>query len=182
MAKTIIGILPNRELAQDAVERLQELDYDPKEMTIILKDDDKKGAKITGSATGGAVSGVTTGGVVGALAGLLVSAGILPGIGALFIGGPLVAALGPGGAAAVTASGAATGALAGGVLGLLGQLGLSAQDAKNYEARIKEGGVVVAVPARNGDEDEVKHVLTDHDAEQIRTVDMHEHEGSFAAF
>ncbi len=171
MASTIIGILPDRAHAEEAIASLEAKDYNPKDFTIIMKDDNNRVTEQSGKAAGGAVGGATTGAVVGALAGLLVSAGILPGLGALFIGGPLAAALGLGGAAAVTTSAAATGALAGGILGLLGQLGLSAQDAHTYEKRIKEGGVVIAVPTQFGEENEVTTILHDHNAEQVRRIE-----------
>lgn len=171
MPSTIIGILPSREAAEDAIMELESHQYNPKDFTILMRDEDTKTADIGGKAAGGAVSGAATGAVVGILAGLLVSAGVLPGLGALFIGGPLASSLGLVGGAAVATSGAATGALAGGIIGLLGQLGLNAQDAKTYEKRVREGAVVVAVPALSGEEDKVTDILKNNSAEQIRRIE-----------
>ena len=97
------------------------------------------------SVDSGAVSGATTGRVVGGLAGLLV------GIGAVLIGEPLVAALGLTGAAATAASGAMTGAVAGGIVGALVWLGLPEEVAKDYEREIQAGGILLVVPAGEGD-------------------------------
>ncbi len=93
----------------------------------------------------------------------------IPGIGGLLIGGPLAAALGLTGAAAATVSGAVTGALAGGLVGGLVGLGVPEETAKVYENRIREGGVLIAVAAREGD-DEAHAVLEEHGADEIRNV------------
>ena len=128
MDKTIIGVFAEPHDAEEAISELESRHYNPKDISIIMKerDENKKVAEKTGANVGaGTVSGAATGGVIGALAGLLVAAGVATGIGALFIGGPLVAAMGLSGAAATAASGAATGALAGGIIGALGGLGVS---------------------------------------------------------
>lgn len=106
------------------------------------------------------------------LAGLLVGIGAIavPGIGALFIGGPLAAALGLSGAAATTVSGAATGALAGGLIGALLGLGVPEEDARIYEERIKEGGILIAIPSRTGDEARAMDILEDTGADQVRAI------------
>ncbi len=121
-------------------------------------------AKDTGA---GMASGATTGGVIGALAGLAVTSGVLPGLGALFIGGPLVAALGLGAAAAVVASGAVTGAAAGTLAGALTGYGLSEPDAHIYEEKITQGNIFVSVesPDPTG---EVLGVFNDNDALDIK--------------
>lgn len=177
MAKLVLGVFLNRTDAEDAINELETEDYNPKDISIIMRNqegevttEDGKGSDVAS----GAVSGATTGGVLGALAGLLVGTGVLPGIGALLIGGPLAAALGLTGAAATTLSGAVTGALAGGVVGILAKLGLSREDAMIYEDRIKEGGILVAVPARSGHEDGVIEILEDYGADQVRSIETDE--------
>lgn len=174
MARLVLGVFLSRMDAEDAINELEVEGYNPKDISIVMKN--TEGEEVAEDGTGkdltsGAVSGATTGGVLGALAGLLVGAGVLPGIGALLIGGPLAAALGITGAAATTLSGALTGALAGGLLGVLSKLGLSREDAYVYEDRIKEGGILIAVPARKGNEDEVRDILEDYGADQVRMVE-----------
>lgn len=123
------------------------------------------GTDIAKGMGGGAASGAVTGGAVGALAGLVVATGVLPGLGALFIGGPLAAALGLTGAGAAVASGAATGAIAGGLLGALTGLGISEPDAHLYEDRVREGDVLLVVESK---ETGVNEILARNGAEEVR--------------
>lgn len=144
MAKAVIAIFKTQEAAVTAVDKFKDLGYDPKEISVVMKD--MKAAGTIAQGTGeniatGATSGAITGGAIGALAGLLIGIGAIaiPGIGGLLIGGPLAAALGLTGAAATTASGAVTGALAGGLVGALTGLGIPAEEAKVYEEEIRGG-------------------------------------------
>jgi uncharacterized membrane protein len=178
MARTVLGIFNDRELAEGAIADLEDLGYNPKDLSIVLKDKRDKEAieENTGAAADvaeGAVSGATTGLILGGLAGL-VAATVLPGIGALFIGGPIAAALGLSGAAATTVSGAATGAVAGGLIGALTNLGLSDDEAKVYEDRVSEGGILVAVPVRGDESGEVEDVFEENKATDVKSVTSRE--------
>ncbi len=93
----------------------------------------------------GTTAGVTTGAVVGAVLGFAVANGVLPGIGSLFVAGPLATALGFGGAAATAVGGALTGAAAGGLIGALAGLGVSDDDAIRFQEYIRSGDVMVVV-------------------------------------
>lgn len=177
MAQMVLGIFADRADAEAAIEDLKDEGYNPKDISIIMKDveEGRAVAGTTGANVAeGAVAGATTGGALGALAGLLVGIGAiaLPGIGGLLVGGPLAAALGLSGAAATTVSGAVTGALAGGLVGALTGLGIPEEDAKVYEERIKSGAILLAVPARTGDGEDAKDILLDHGADQVRSVSM----------
>jgi hypothetical protein len=170
--KTVIGIFEDREDLEDAIDVLREEGYDPKDVSIIMKDtgeenivEDNTGLRVTN----GALSGVATGTILGGIAGLVASA-VLPGLGAFFIGGPIAASLGLAGAAATTLSGAATGAVAGGLLGALVGLGLTEEEARVYEDRVNEGAILVAVPARADEEDQVEDILYDNNATDIKVV------------
>lgn len=122
------------------------------------------------NVVGGTVGGAAAGAVLGGIAGLVASF-IIPGLGAFFIGGPLSTTLGLSGAAASTASGAATGLLAGGILGALtSAFGMTNEEAKVYESRINEGGILVAVPSRMGEEEEVKAIMLQFDADNVREM------------
>lgn len=174
--QTIIGIFDDRFNAQRAVDELNEMGFNPKDISIVLKD----GITITknvgtkgGSTAEGAVSGAATGGVLGGIAGLLIGIGALtiPGVGAFLVAGPLSIAFGLTGAAATTVSGAATGALAGGFVGGLIGLGVPEDVAHVYEQRIKSGAMLLAVPTYSSTgESEVIKVFEDYNADQIRTV------------
>jgi hypothetical protein len=177
MAGITLGIFSDRMVADRAVDDLQESGFNPKDISIIMKDQVVTGSgETTGKGeqvAGGAVSGATTGGVVGGIAGLLIGIGALtiPGVGALLIGGPVAAALGLTGAAATTVSGALTGALAGGLVGALVGLGIPEEEAKVYEQRISEGAVLVAVPSTGSDGMEARVILERHGAEQTRFIE-----------
>lgn len=175
MPQTVIAAFSAVEEAENAIEILKSEGYDPKQMTIMMKDRHEAAvvANDTGADTAkGAMEGATTGGMIGGLAGLLVGIGAItiPGIGPFLAAGPLAAALGLTGAAATTVSGAATGAVAGGLIGALMSLGLSEDDAKVYETTIREGGIVVAVPTVAGEGPHVTEILDDSGASQVRTV------------
>jgi hypothetical protein len=108
-----------------------------------------------GAATGGA-----TGGVVGGALGWMAGIGLLaiPGVGPFVAAGPIMAALG----------GAAVGATVGGIAGGLIGMGMPEYEAKRYEGKIKEGGVLISVHADNNDwEERAKKILKDADAKDI---------------
>lgn len=122
------------------------------------------------NAAEGAGSGAVTGGIIGAIAGLVVANGILPGLGTLFVAGPIATALGLTGAAATTAAGALTGAAAGSLVGALTGLGATDDEAHVYEERIKSGGRMVAAVIDNHDEAEVRQVFEKNNAEEVRIL------------
>src|ERR1019366_2079158 len=78
----------------------------------------------------GTTAGVTAGGAIGGTLGLLAGIGVLaiPGVGPLIAAGPIMAAL-----AGVGVGGALVG------------MGIPEYEAKRYEGRIKDGGVLLSV-------------------------------------
>lgn len=170
----VLGVFSDGDMAENAILKLEDRGYSPKDMSILMKD--TKVARGISENTGadvaqGAVKGAGTGAVLGGLAGFLAGT-VIPGLGGFLIGGPIGAALGLTGAAATTVSGAVTGAVAGGLIGaLMGTFGLSEEEARDYETRINEGGILVAVPAKSGDEIEVKNIMRNFDADALRVVD-----------
>jgi uncharacterized membrane protein len=174
MGKTIIGVFDNRDDAQNTIDELKARDYNPKDISIIMKHADQVTSGNAGTGVADStLSGATAGAVIGGLAGLLAAVAI-PGLGAFLIGGPIAASLGLTGAAAATVSGAATGVLAGGLLGALSGLGLSDEDAKVYQRAVEEGGILVAVPARHGEEHEVREVFDANSAGMVRVLTLHD--------
>lgn len=173
IAEVTLGVFDSRENANRAIDELDNKGFDVKQISVITRDWEGREAPRRGAeeVAAGTAEGVAVGGTLGALAGLLIGIGVItvPGIGALLIGGPVAAALGLTGAAATTVSGAVTGALAGGLVGALTNMGLPEETARDYERRIREGGVLVAVPS-NGKRAE--NILRDYGADQIRKVNM----------
>jgi hypothetical protein len=92
----------------------------------------------------GATTGAVSGGVLGGVAGWLVGIGALaiPGLGAFVAAGPIMAALG----------GAAAGAAAGGLTGALIGFGMPEYEAKRYEGKVKDGGILISIHTDGGDE------------------------------
>lgn len=176
MAKTIVSIFQNSFDVEAAVKELDHLGYDTKKMSVVMKDIEKhEEIKDTGvKVTEGATSGVVTGGALGGITGLLVGLGTItiPGVGPFLAAGPLAGALGLTGAAATTATGAVTGAVAGGVLGALMSLGFPDEEAKVYEEKIRAGGILLIVPTMDERTDEVREVVNNHHARDVRQLDL----------
>lgn len=175
MASVVLGVFSERDAAEDAISELESRGYNTKDVSIMMKDtaESRKFYENTGASEviGNTLGGAATGAVIGGIAGLA-AAFIIPGLGVLFIGGPIAEALGLTGATALTASGATTGAVAGGIVGALtSAFGLSRKDAKLYEDRVKEGGILIAVPTIAGQEQEVRGIMMDRGVDNIRIVE-----------
>jgi hypothetical protein len=93
----------------------------------------EKNTKAPEGTAAGATTGVLIGGVLGWLAGLGGLA--IPGVGPLIAAGPMVAAL----------AGAGVGGAVGGIAGALIGMGIPEYEAKRYEGRVRDGGILVSV-------------------------------------
>jgi hypothetical protein len=98
--------------------------------------------------------GVTVGGVAGALLGI--GAMLIPGIGPIVAAGPLAAALG--GAIA----GGVAGSAVGGVAAALVDSGVEHDTAHYYDARLKQGGILMLVHTDEGGYDKARAILQRH--------------------
>jgi hypothetical protein len=156
---TSTGIFNSMDKAENAIIEINKLGVSDKDISYIYMDKDSKmveGTPPSNNTVGENIStGATTGLVIGAVAGLVVATGILPGLGALFVAGPLATALGLSGAAAATVSGALTGAAAGGLIGALVGLGVNEADAKLYEEELKKGGILVVARSEQSNVSEI---------------------------
>src|SRR6201986_2354701 len=115
--------------------------------------------KATKAPEGTAV-GVTTGGVVGAAVGLMAGLGALaiPGVGPLIAAGPIMGAL----------AGLGIGGAVGGLVGALAGMGIPEYEAKRYEGRVKDGGVLLSVHCDSSQEvSRAKEILKATGAEDI---------------
>lgn len=170
--KTIIGIFTTRDSAELAINELQSMCVPDGGISYLALDKETKvvtseyvsGADNTSS---GAATGAVTGGVVGAVAGLVVANGILPGLGTLFVAGPIAVALGLTGVAATTAAATMTGAAAGGIIGGLANFGVDEKEAHIYEERIKGGDIAVSAPIDNLDEAVAVSMFSSHGAGEV---------------
>jgi uncharacterized protein (TIGR02271 family) len=144
----------DRESAERAYTSLSERGYSKDDINVIMSDetrnkyypegsdaaDTELGSKaLEGTGTGAAIGG-TTGAILGAIAAIGTSVA-LPGLG-LLVAGPLAGAL----------VGAGAGGATGGLIGALIGSGIPEDRAKEYEAGVKEGGIVMGFNPRS-DED-----------------------------
>src|SRR2546421_7629519 len=91
----------------------------------------------------GAATGASSGAVVGGTLGWLVGIGALaiPGLGPFIAAGPVLAAL----------AGVGAGGVVGGIAGALIGMGIPEYEAKRYEGRVKNGGVLLSVHSDNSE-------------------------------
>jgi hypothetical protein len=144
--KSVFGIYPDRISVEEAVETLRAAGFRGADVSVLFQENQgtkdlahEKGTK----APEGAVAGGMAGGIAGGVLGWLVGAGALaiPGLGPLIAAGPIIAAL-----AGVGAAGAV-----GGIAGALAGMGIPEYEAKRFQGRIKQGGVLMSVHCDNGD-------------------------------
>ena len=140
MNRRIVGVYQNGEEATLAIEELHKQGYSPEQISVIAKDreemaeiSDETGTK----APEGLATGAAAGGFLGGMAGLLAGIGVLaiPGVGPILAAGPIVATL----------TGAAVGAGTGGLVGGLIGMGISEEDAREYNRYVDEGRILVLV-------------------------------------
>lgn len=93
----------------------------------------EKGTKAPEGAAAGAGTGIVLGGAMGWLLG--VGALAIPGLGPFIAAGPLMATL----------AGVGVGGTIGGIAGALVGMGIPEHEAKRYEGRVKDGGILLSV-------------------------------------
>ena len=92
----------------------------------------------------GTTTGVAAGGTIGGTLGLLAGIGALaiPGVGPFIAAGPIMGAL----------AGLGVGGAVGGLVGALVGMGIPEYEAKRYEGRLKDGGVLLSVHCETSEE------------------------------
>jgi len=138
----VYGIYPSREAAEIAVNRLRNGGFRADDVSVLFSSSNSSkefahsnSTKAPEGATTGALSGAALGGVLGWLVGIGSLA--IPGVGPFIAAGPVMAAL----------AGAGVGGAVGGISGALVGLGIPEYEAKRFEGRVKEGGVLLSVNA-----------------------------------
>lgn len=134
------GIYTTRADVERAVDALKAAGYRNTDISILypLNEGTKDFALAQSSkAPEGVTTGAVTGAVVGGALGWLVGIGSLaiPGLGPFIAAGPILAAL------AGLGAGGAVGGIAGGLVGM----GMPEYEAKRYEGRVKNGGILLSV-------------------------------------
>jgi hypothetical protein len=147
MKQSVMCIVDRESKAAAIVDELKVAGFCNSDISLLMPDNtgirdmghEKHSKAPEGTATG-AGAGAVVGGALGWLAGI--GALAIPGAGAFVVAGPIMAAL----------TGVGVGAAAGGVTGGLIGLGIPEYEAKQYEAKLKEGNVLLSVHTENQEE------------------------------
>jgi hypothetical protein len=136
----VFGIYRNRADVENAVDTLRREEFRNTDISVLFPENEgtkdfaheKKTKAPEGTATG-----ATTGAIVGGGLGWLVGIGALaiPGLGPFVAAGPIMAAL----------AGVGAGGAIGGIAGALIGMGIPEYEAKRYEGRVKDGGILLSV-------------------------------------
>ncbi len=165
-APLLLGVFPNRKLAEGALDELTHAGYSSDELGILAPGGTIEKAELPAAhreevAADGAEAGAIAGGSLGILAGAIAVAAI-PGIGLAITGGILTVMAG------ATAAGAALGAFAGPFVAM----GLTENEVKHYENEFRAGRTIVAVRVDDHEKsDEVVTILRSHGATTVKTRD-----------
>jgi len=138
--KSVFGIYPDRITVEEAVDRFRAAGFRSADISVLFPENQgskdfahEKNTKVPEGATTGGVAGGITGGVLGWLTAVGLIA--IPGLGPVVAAGPIIAAL----------AGAGAGGTLGGIIGALVGLGIPEYEAKRFEGRIREGGILFSV-------------------------------------
>lgn len=159
----VFGIYGTRESVEEGVSALQAAGFRSTDISVMLPENEgtkdlahEKHSK----APEGTAAGTVTGGAIGGILGGLIGVGLIaiPGLGPLLVAGPIIAAL----------TGVGSGGVVGGVIGALVGFGIPEYEAKRFEGRIKQGGLLLSVHCDNSDwEKRAKEILQQTGGEEI---------------
>jgi hypothetical protein len=164
--KAVFGMLASRQQAESIVVQLQNIGFSTNDISVLFPD--KEGSrdfafeKHTKAPEGAAIGGFA-GGALGGTLGLLAGIGALaiPGLGPLIAAGPIIAALG----------GAGAGAAVGGLTGALVGMGIPEIEAKQYEAKIRGGGILMSIHVEDaGERKRARETLEQNGATHVSTI------------
>jgi hypothetical protein len=162
----VFGIYQSINLAERAVDYIAASGFSYDDISVLLPDSQSSEEfaheKHT-KAPEGTATGVTAGGAIGGTLGLLLGVGALaiPGLGPFIAAGPIMAAL----------AGVGVGGAVGGLLGALIGMGIPEYEAKRYEGRVKQGGILLSVHCETSEEiANAKKLLKSTEAEDISSA------------
>jgi len=141
------AIFRSRSEAEIAVNELTAAGFSNQDVSVLMADKSgtrdfaaEKNTKAPEGTTTGAGVGGALGGTIGLLAGI--GAIAIPGVGPLIAAGPIMATL----------AGLGVGGAVGGMVGALVGMGIPEYEAKRYEGRVKDGGILVSVHCDSSEE------------------------------
>jgi hypothetical protein len=157
------GIYASRATAEIAVDQLVSAGFSQADVSVLMADNQGSrefAAEKNTKAPEGAAAGAGVGGTVGGTLGLLAGIGglVIPGVGPLIAAGPIMGAL----------AGIGVGGAVGGLLGALVGMGIPEYEAKRYEGRVKDGGILLSVHCDTSEEvSRAKEILKATGADDI---------------
>src|SRR6266851_2014344 len=162
----VFGIYPHQASVENGVDALRAAGFSNTDVSALLAENEgtkdfahEKNTKAPEGATTGAGTGALLGGGLGWLAGI--GALAIPGLGPFIAAGPIMAAL----------AGAGVGGAIGGLTGALIGMGIPEYEAKRYEGRVKNGGILLSVHSTTSDQIKVaKDVLKQTGAQDISST------------
>src|SRR4051812_31113844 len=162
----VFGIYKNRNQAEAAVDRIAAAGFTYNDISVLLPDSQSSkefAHEKNTKAPEGTTTGVAAGGAIGGTLGLLAGVGSLaiPGLGPFIAAGPIMGAL----------AGLGVGGAVGGIVGALVGMGIPEYEAKRYEGRIKDGGLLLSVHCDTSEEvTRAKDLLKQTGAEDIASA------------
>jgi len=164
---SVYGIYRTRVDLEHAVDALRGEGFRSSDISVLFPDNEgtkdfahEKHTKAPEGTATGAGTGAVVGGVLGWLTGI--GALAIPGIGPFIAAGPIMAAL----------AGIGVGGTVGGIAGALIGAGIPEYEAKRYEGRVREGGILLSVHCDESDWiDKAKDVLEQTGATDISSAD-----------
>jgi len=162
----VFGIYRDRSSVEGAVDTLRQENFRNTDISVLFPENEgtkdfahEKNTKAPEGATTGAASGAVIGGGLGWLVGI--GALAIPGLGPFIAAGPIMAAL----------AGAGAGGALGGLTGALIGMGIPEYEAKRYEGRVKEGGILLSVHCDDSEwTKRAKRILEQTGAEDVSST------------
>jgi uncharacterized membrane protein len=153
---SVFCIYRSAAFAETAVNHLIDAGFSNDSISVLLPNDR---TEVVEDTVAGATAGGMIGGTLGILAGICMLA--IPGLGPLIVAGPIVGAL----------AGVGIGGTMGAMMGALVGMGIPEQEAKRYEARLKDGHVFLCAHCDTAERvSRAKEVLRDTGAEDISST------------
>jgi hypothetical protein len=152
------GIFTNIANAEAAIDGLTMAGFSNQDLSVLLSDKEENDTRASDGVTAGAGVGGVVGGALGLLAGI--GALAIPGVGPFIVAGPIMASL----------AGLGVGGAVGGFVGALVGMGIPEFEAKLYDGRVKDGGVLLAVHCESSEGiSKARDVLKAVGAEDVAT-------------
>ncbi|WP_051314807.1 hypothetical protein [Alteribacter aurantiacus] len=153
MTKHLVATFENLSEAEEAFHEL--LQIVQRENISFIHKDHQNQEQTSDMTMDHPINGILTGGAIGGVGGALIGASLMafPGLGVLFVAGPIYAAL--------------AGITSGGIIGGLVDLGINRYEAEKIEQHVHAGMIVMTVECELPQEGSVREILHRHQATYI---------------